>query len=281
MTQVGPVRTLARPGGDVAYEVHGGAGPLVVCVPSMGDLRAEYRFLLPPLTAAGYRVAMMDLRGLGGSSPRFPDYSAVAVGSDILALVQELGENRPAYLIGTSMAAAAGLWAAAESPSSVAGLVLIGPSVRDAPISAGVNLLLRVALLPPWGVRAWIGYYRKLYPKSTPKDFDEYLAALRSNLSERGRLRALRRMMFESKSRVEARLAQVHSPVLVLMGTRDPDFPDPRAEAMLVSGRTNGRFLMFEGVGHYPHAEVPELVVPALLDFLRTGGTDAPAPSSV
>ena len=37
---------LDRETGKIAFDVTG-AGPLVVCVPSMGDVRAEYRFLRP------------------------------------------------------------------------------------------------------------------------------------------------------------------------------------------------------------------------------------------
>lgn len=46
--------------GQIAYDV-AGEGPLVVCVPSLGDVRAEYRFLVPQLVNAGYRVATMDV----------------------------------------------------------------------------------------------------------------------------------------------------------------------------------------------------------------------------
>jgi hypothetical protein len=32
--------------GKISYEDNG-SGPLVICIPSVGDLRAEYRFLAP------------------------------------------------------------------------------------------------------------------------------------------------------------------------------------------------------------------------------------------
>src|SRR5271167_4889569 len=84
--------------GSIAYEDSGGSGPLVVCVPGMGDVREQYRFLAPALTGAGYRVVTMDLRGMGDSSAEWPDYSAAAVGSDIVALVTHLGGAR-AFII--------------------------------------------------------------------------------------------------------------------------------------------------------------------------------------
>ena len=41
--------------GEIAYD-EAGRGPLVVCAPGLGDLRAEYRFLAPQLLQAGFRV---------------------------------------------------------------------------------------------------------------------------------------------------------------------------------------------------------------------------------
>ena len=93
-------------GGSIAYD-DSGSGPLVICVPSMGDLRGEYRFLAPRLASAGYRVVSMDVRGHGETSVAWPDYSVAAIGSDMLALARSLDAG-PAAIIGTSMAAGAG-----------------------------------------------------------------------------------------------------------------------------------------------------------------------------
>ena len=119
---------LEQQNGKIAYD-DSGSGPLVICTPGMGDLRGEYRFLAPQLVAAGYRVVSMDVRGHGESSPAWPDYSVAGIGEDILALNRSLGGG-PAVLIGTSMAAGAVIWAAAEAPEMAAGLVLIGPAVH-------------------------------------------------------------------------------------------------------------------------------------------------------
>jgi dienelactone hydrolase len=44
--------------GRLAFDDRG-TGPLVICVPSMGDVRQEYRFLALMLVEAGYRVASL------------------------------------------------------------------------------------------------------------------------------------------------------------------------------------------------------------------------------
>ena len=72
-------RLLDRPEGRIGYDVIGD-GPLVVCLPGMGELRSSYRFTVPALTAGGFRVATMDLRGHGDSDATFSAYDDVAAG---------------------------------------------------------------------------------------------------------------------------------------------------------------------------------------------------------
>src|ERR1700716_826541 len=95
---------LARPHGRLGYDV-AGAGPLVLLVPGMGDLRDTYRFLAPALRDAGYRVACTDLRGHGDSDVTFASYGDVETAGDIVALIDELGGS--AVVVGHSMAARA------------------------------------------------------------------------------------------------------------------------------------------------------------------------------
>lgn len=258
---------LARPAGRIAYD-DTGAGPLVVALPSLGDLRQEYRFLAPQLVAAGYRVVTMDLRGMGESSTGWADYSVAATGADILALLEELKAG-PAIIVGTSYAAGAAAWAAAERPALFAGLVLIGPFVRDVPVPGVQKLALKALLQRPWGAAAWGMYYRKLYPTSPPDDLVDYIERLKTNLRESGRFAALQAMVWSSKADAERRLADVHAPTLVVMGTQDPDFKDPAAEARLVAERLHGELALVEGAGHYPHAEMPVEVGPRIVSFLN------------
>src|SRR5919106_835129 len=131
---------LERPGGRIAYDV-GGAGPLVVLVPGMGDLRSVYRFVAPALVDAGYRVATMDLRGHGDSDATFDSYNDVALGADLIALIEHLGG--PATIVGNSMGAGGAAWAAAQAPDLVTGLILVGPFVREVPVSWAAKLAFR------------------------------------------------------------------------------------------------------------------------------------------
>jgi pimeloyl-ACP methyl ester carboxylesterase len=258
---------LTVPGGKIAYD-ESGQGPLVVCVPGMGDLRSEFRFLAPQLVVAGYRVVTMDVRGHGETSTGWTDYSVAGVGHDIITLIGSLDAG-PAVVVGNSMAAGAAVWAAVETPRLVHALVLIGPAVHGE-TSWSMRLLLAGLFARPWGKWSWMLYYATLFPTHKPSDWETYTAGLKHNLSQPGRLEALHQMMVASKAASEARLAQVSVPALILMGSRDPDFKVPKTEAEWVAGQVKGTYLMVAGAGHYPHSEMPEETAAHVLSFLQT-----------
>jgi pimeloyl-ACP methyl ester carboxylesterase len=51
------------------------------------------------------------------------------------------------------------------------------------------------------------------------------------------------------------------------MGTKDRDWPDPTGEARFVAEALHGELVLVDGAGHYPMAEYPEIVNPALVAF--------------
>lgn len=258
---------LNQGNGKIAYD-DAGNGPLVVCVPSMGDVRGEYRFLIPQLVEAGYRVVNMDVRGLGETSVEWDDYTVAGVGADIVALIRNL-EAGSAIVVGTSMAAGAAVWAATEAPELVRGMILVGAFVRGEGTWFS-NLLFSTLFARPWGAFMWIKYFSTLFPTCKPDDFAEYTSALKANLKEPGRLETLIEMIRASKRASEERIPQVDKPVLVLMGSKDPDFKDPETEAKWVADNLKGTYTMIDGAGHYPHAEMPEITGTLMLEFMQS-----------
>lgn len=255
---------LQRPDGRIAYDLVG-EGPLVVCLPGMGDVRSVYRFLAHALVESGFRVATMDLRGHGDSDTTFGSYDDVAAGTDLVALAEHLGG--PAVLIGNSMGGGAACWAAAEAPHLVAGLVLLGPFVRNGEASTFGTFMFRLVLLRPWGHAAWKAYFRTLYPTRRGDEFEKHLAEVAENLRKPGHWDAFVRTTHTSHAPVEARLSEVHTQSLVVMGDKDPDFPDPVAEARWIAERLDGDVVIVPGAGHYPQAEFPDIVSPAVVEF--------------
>ncbi|MBF4563099.1 alpha/beta hydrolase [Microbacterium sp. VKM Ac-2870] len=261
------VHYLMRPEGRLGYRLTGD-GPLVVCVPGMGEIAASYRYTVPALRDAGFRVAVMDLRGHGESDATFSAYDDAAAGTDILALIAHLGG--PAIVLGNSMAAGAGVWAAAEQPAAVSGLGLLGPFVRNAPTNPVAAALFRVLMLRPWARGAWLAYLPQLSPGRKPADFAEHRDAIRTAMKRPGATAAFARTTRTDHAVAEERLPRVTAPTLVVMGTADPDFSDARAEAAWIGEQLRAEVVLVEGAGHYPQAEEPDQVNAALVSFCRT-----------
>ncbi|MEP7091787.1 MAG: alpha/beta hydrolase [Nocardioidaceae bacterium] len=257
------ISQLQRPEGRIAYDVTGPAsGPLVVCLPGMGELRSSYRHLVPLLVDRGYRVACLDLRGHGDSDADFTAYDDEALASDALALVAELGG--PAYLIGNSMGAGAAVIAAAERPDAVLGMALLGPFVRNPAAGRLATVAYRLAMTKPWGPAAFMGYYPKWTPGTRPEGYDEHTAAVAANLRKPGHWRAFVATTRTTHAPAEARVGDVTAPVVVVMGTDDVDWKDPAAEARWLGDALGAEVVMAPGVGHYPQAQAPMLVADAL-----------------
>jgi pimeloyl-ACP methyl ester carboxylesterase len=250
--------------GRVGYDVRG-EGPLVVCVPGMGDLRRLYRFMVPELVDAGYRVATMDLRGHGDSDDNFTAFDDVAAAEDLLALIDHLGG--PALIVSNSMTGGSSVIAAATDGSKIAGLAMIDPFVRNPKGGALIKLVMRAALLRPWGPAVWRMYYRSLYKTRPPADFTEHQRLMKASMGRADHWRSFARTSRTSHAPAEARLSDVDTPVLVVMGDKDPDFSDPAAEARFAADALHGEVLMIPGAGHYPLVEYPEIVNPAVVDF--------------
>ena len=260
---------LERPGGRLAYDVVGD-GALVVCVPGMGELRSSYRFSVPALEAAGLRVATMDLRGHGESDATFDRYDDVAVGEDVLALINEL--SGPAVVIGNSMAAGGAVLAAAQRPDQVNGLALLGPFVRNAPANPFTVWMFKALMSGPWAAKMWTSYLPRAYPGQRPADFEEHRRAIAASMRRPGYRRAFTLTTRTSHDPAEARLGEVRAPTLVVMGSADADFRDPAAEAQWIAQRLRGEVVMVPGAGHYPQVEYPDVVNPVLVAFCQRTG---------
>jgi pimeloyl-ACP methyl ester carboxylesterase len=266
-------------GGRIAYDVTG-EGPLVVLSHGMGDRRQVFRFLVPELVRAGFRVALADMRGHGESS--MGDWKSISrtdVAGDLVALVRHLGGG-PAVIVGHSLSGGAATIAAATVPDLVSGVVEIGPFTRKVQYSLGGLVRIRRyrrGLVSMTGVmvlhsrKSWMRYLDLAYPEK-PADYAAYMAALRAMLSEPGRMAEFLKTLKTSPADAGAALPRISCPALVIMGTEDPDWADPRAEAEgivaeMPAGR--GTVAMIDGAGHYPHAQTPDEVAVLITSFLR------------
>lgn len=259
---------MRAPYARLAHDDTGGPGPLVVMLPGAGDLRSEYRFVVDALASAGYRIITADLPG-HGDSPTATEYTVAATADAIVDLIAHVDAD-PAVIVGTSFAPAAAVWAAADHPDLIRGIVAISPhlhadrSVKGRVTGAAIKGLLRGR----WAAAVWARLYVGWYKASPPSDLGVEVSRLRAMLADPLRRRAVRETLTADRDGMEDRIARVDVPSLVVFGSADDHFADPVAEARATGHALRGAHLVVDGAGHYPHVEQPDVVAAAVRSFL-------------
>jgi pimeloyl-ACP methyl ester carboxylesterase len=111
-------------------------------------------------------------------------------------------------------------------------------------------------------LRLWMSYLDVAYA-TKPADYPDYTAAMRAELTEPGRMAEFLKTVKTTPADAGAQLPGIRCPALIIMGTKDPDFADPRAEGEAIAAAMPaglGTVATVCGAGHYPHAQCPDQV---------------------
>ena len=112
------------------YETYGSGRPLVLL---HGGLGASGMFgpNIQAFVDAGHQVIAPDFQGHGRTADIDRPIDVKLLGSDVVALIEHLGLDKPA-LVGDSMGGGAALFAAIQRPDLIRRLVLVSVALRDA-----------------------------------------------------------------------------------------------------------------------------------------------------
>ena len=167
-----------------------------------------------------------------------------------------------------------------QEPGLVRAIVEINPFTKKQSFNLGGFLRIRryrrgltqlIALQLTKRLGPWLRYLDVAYP-AKPADYDAYMAALAAKLREPGRMAEFMKTGKSRPAETGTRLPGVRCPALVIMGTLDPDFADPRAEGEAVVAAMPagiGTVAMVAGGGHYIHAQSPDEVAALVIPFLK------------
>ena len=110
-------QTFTLKSGDLRFTaVEQGEGPLVLCLHGFPDCYHSFRHQLPFLAEHGYRAVSVSLRGYEPrSQPLDGDYSLESIANDVIAFIDQLGEEK-AHLIGHDWGAAITYTVGAAAP---------------------------------------------------------------------------------------------------------------------------------------------------------------------
>ena len=165
-TPLGERRTIAGAGIELSVSVSG-SGPLVILMHGWPEQSLSWRHQVPALTAAGYTVAVPDMRGYGRSGkPEDPAaYTLDIIADDMQAVATSLGAARW-VAVGHDWGAPAAWRCALRFPDAVAGVFGMSVPHAGAPkvdFMAVVEALypqrffyIRYFRMSAWPKRKWI-----------------------------------------------------------------------------------------------------------------------------
>lgn len=236
---------VANDGARLWYASYGSGPPVFLLHGGLGN-SGNWGYQVPALVAGGYRVVVMDSRGHGRSTRDERPYSYELMGSDVLAVLDELGIERAAF-VGWSDGACTALLLAMNAPVRVARVVFFGCNMDP----SGTK-----EIVPSSALGNCFSRHRKDYAalSATPGEFQSFVDAV--GLMQRTQPNA-----------TAAQLRAIRVPVDIVQAEQDEFIRLEHAQylAQSIPGAT---FTLLRGVSHFAPLQRPALFNSAVLELL-------------
>ena len=277
------------------HYVTAGTGPrTMVLLHGYPETWYEWRHVLRPFAAAGWRVIAPDYRGAGGSSKPTDGYDKRTMAADVRHLLTDhLGVSGPVTMVGHDIGMMVAYAYAAEYADAVDRLVLM-----EAPLPGTATWDQMLSKTNLTGFMAWHFYFHnadnnlaesltagreRLYLQHfytrlafnpdaiSPADLDEYAGQFSAAGAMRAGFEVYRAFDGDAAANRAglAKRGRLKMPVLALGGTAS--FYLPIAEAMLKEVATDVTVVPIPECGHWIAEEKPRSLVSEVLNFTGTG----------
>lgn len=270
------------------HYVEAGQGPLVVLLHGFPEFWFGWRFQIPALAAAGFRVVAPDMRGYNLSSrpAGVGAYDSDLLARDVLELIQERGADR-AFVAGHDWGGAVAWITAMNHPQAVERLAILNcPHPRR---------FLGAVFRPPQLLRSWYMFFFQLpwLPERfvraqdwrffrfalgagrpgapTREDIARYVEAWSRPGADTATINYYRAIFRQTPKGAERRIRPVAAPTLVIWGQRDPALGAELAEPHRRDVPNLERVVRFPGATHWVQHDEPQRVSDLLVEFFGAG----------
>lgn len=264
-----------------------GSGPLVVLLHGFPEFWYSWRYQMPALAAAGYRVVAPDMRGYNTSDkPKgVQAYSIDKLTSDVAELIKAYGEKQ-ATVVGHDWGAAVAWTFAMQYPQHLERLIILNvphPITFLKALKTFRQLrkswyifFFQIPWLPERGFRANnYASLRRVFRKDPVRqgafsegDIEKYVEAAAQPGALTAAINYYRAMFRSSPSKVNSDLRPITAPTLVIWGEQDnylgKELADPHPKWV-----KDVRVERLPDASHWVQCDRPDEVNRLMLDFLR------------
>jgi pimeloyl-ACP methyl ester carboxylesterase len=262
-------------GGVTHYETAGpDSGRVVVLAAAFSVPAYLSDSLFQRLGRAGFRAVRFDYYGRGWSDRPMVDYDLGLFDRQLAELLDSLGITEPVDLAGLSFGAAIVTDFAARNPGRVRSLIYIDPV-----FNTGRQLAPEERSAITWDIYMVFRGGTDAMATGQLDDFyhpdrhPDWVARYRVQQQFRGTREALRRTRAaiavapNQAAQLQA-LGADPRPVLIVWGRQDTGAPFTESAALL-RAMPRATLVAVDSAGHLPHLDQPDVVVPAVVEFLR------------
>lgn len=272
-------------GHEIKYSVRGFGQPLLL-IHGFGASIDHWRKNIPELAEGGYRVYAIDLLGFGGSAKAPIDYS-MELWEELVVDFWHEYINEPTVFVGNSIGALLSLMLVAHHPEISAGGVLINcagglnhrPDELNFLLRGVMGIFANIVASPVFGslmfnrVRQKSSIKNSLYQVYPRREAvtEELIDIIHAPACDPGAQAVFASIITAPPGPTpESLLPQVIKPLLVLWGESDPWTPIKGAKVYqeLAAIGKSIQVVSIPNAGHCPHDEYPEVVNPAILNWL-------------
>lgn len=232
-------------GTQIWYAACGSGSPVILLHGGLGH-SGNWGYQVPMLIESGYRTIVIDSRGHGRSTRDSQPFSYKLMASDVLAVMDTLNLEKPAF-VGWSDGACTALVLASQFLTRVAGVFFFACNMDP----SGTKEIEFTPTLQRCFSRH-VKDYAQL--SATPDQFDEFSDAV--GLMQR-----------TQPNYSAADLAQIRVPVAIVQSEYDEFIKGEHAEYLARNIR-NAEFIVLPGVSHFAPLQRPQLFNHAILAFL-------------
>ena len=267
------------------HYVEAGDGALVVLLHGFPEFWYSWRFQIPALAAAGFRVVAPDMRGYNLSSrpASVGEYEISRLTADVRDLVRERGADR-SHLVGHDWGAAVAWATASMRPEVVERLAILNvPHPRR--FLEGVRRPHQLAkswyiffFQLPWVperlvvMRGWEAFRRGFEHDARPgaftqQDIERYIEAWSQPGAATAMINYYRAMFRRPPGATVSRIRPISAPTLVIWGERDRYLSSELAEPEPEDVPNLDRVVRLADASHWVQHDQPDRVNELLIEF--------------